>query len=67
MRQQIEWREALEDGNVTAARDEVSAAYDGALKLLREACEQQNWPDVQIVIAQCQFIENFLRQLPQVI
>ena len=65
--QQIEWREALEDGNVTAARDEVSAAYDGALKLLREACEQQNWPDVQIVIAQCQFIENFLRQLPQVI
>jgi molecular chaperone HscB len=63
--QQMEWREALEDGNVDAVRDEVHAAQTAALAGLSAACVAQDWSTVQTSIAQSQFIENFLQQLPK--
>lgn len=62
--QQMEWREALEDGDVEMVRDEVHAANVKALADLKTACEVKDWHAVQVAIAQNQFIENFLQQLP---
>ncbi|GHA64784.1 co-chaperone protein HscB [Formosimonas limnophila] len=62
--QQMEWREALEDGNLDAVRDEVYAAQVTALADLSTACAAQDWNAAQIHIAQSQFIDNFLKQLP---
>ncbi|MGL4768559.1 MAG: Fe-S protein assembly co-chaperone HscB [Formosimonas sp.] len=62
--QQMMWREALEDGDVETVRDEVNAAHAQALQALAAACTANDWPAVQVCIAQSQFVENFLRQLP---
>ena len=61
--QQMEWRETLEDGDVSTVRDEVNAAHTQALSDLEAACAAQNWAQVQVAIAQCQFVENFLDQI----
>ena len=62
--QQMEWREALEDGDVETVRDEVHAANVKALADLKTACEAKDWHAVQVAIAQNQFVKNFLQQLP---
>ena len=61
--QQMEWREALEDGNADAVRDEVNAAQTSAQADLAAACAAQDWANVQVALAQVQFIENFAGQL----
>ncbi len=63
--QQMEWREVLEDGNVDEVRDEVHAAKNAAFADLSTACSEQDWSTVQTCIAQSQFIDNFLQQLPK--
>ena len=63
--QQMAWREALEDGSAADIRDEVEKANQAALLKLKSACMAQDWGNVQNAIAECQFIENFLMQLPQ--
>jgi molecular chaperone HscB len=63
--QQMQWREALEDCDVETVRDEVQAANVKALADLKAACEGKDWHAVQVAIAQNQFIENFLQQLPK--
>jgi molecular chaperone HscB len=62
--QQMEWREALEDGKVEQVRAGVDAIHAQNVEDLAQACAAQNWSQVQTVIAQCQFVENFLKQLP---
>lgn len=62
--QQMEWREALEDGDIEKVRDDANAARAIALDALSKACDENDWVAVQIGIAQSQFIENFLQQLP---
>ena len=61
--QQMEWREALEDGNSDAVRDDVNAAQTRAQADLAAACAAQDWTNVQVALAQVQFIENFAGQL----
>lgn len=63
--QQMEWREALEDGDIEKVRDDANAARAIALDALSKACDENDWVAVQIGIAQSQFIENFLQQLPK--
>lgn len=61
--QQMEWREALEEGNVNSVKSEVIDAQQQALTDLQNACEKKDWDAVQTTIAQAQFIENFLKQI----
>ena len=64
--QQMQWREALEEGAVDEVRDEVASAHDSTLQELAQACAQQNWNDVAQTLAKSQFIENFIGQLPSI-
>ena len=61
--QQMEWRELLEDGNSDTVRNEVHSAHADALAKLAQNCAAANWTQVQMAIAECQFIENFLKQI----
>jgi molecular chaperone HscB len=62
--QQMEWRELLEDGAVESVRAEVAQAHTDALNALAKNCAAQDWAQVQVNVAECQFIENFIKQLP---
>ena len=62
--QQMEWRELLEDGAVESVRAEVAQAHTDALANLAKNCAAQDWAQVQVNVAECQFIENFIKQLP---
>ena len=61
--QQMEWREALEDGDVESVRAEVYVAHKTALKEMSAACAAQDWTRVQVALAQVQFVENFVKQI----
>lgn len=61
--QQMEWREALEEGQSDAVRSEVLAEHEDALQQLSAQCAAQEWPAVAQTLAKYQFIENFLAQL----
>lgn len=61
--QQMEWREALEEGAADSVRNEVSVVHEAALRDMKEACAAQEWHRVQIDLAKVQFIENFVRQI----
>lgn len=61
---QMEWREALEDGQSDSVRSEVQAEHAAALQQLSAQCAAQSWHDVAQTLAKYQFIENFLAQLP---
>lgn len=62
--QQMEWREALEDGDIERVSNDANEARIITLSELSKACMENNWATVQINIAQSQFITNFLQQLP---
>ena len=62
--QQMEWREALEDGQSDSVRSEVQTAHEAALQQLSAQCAAHSWHDVAQTLAKYQFIENFLAQLP---
>lgn len=61
--QQMAWREALEDGNEDSVRAEVHSAQTDILLKLSKQCENKDWVGVQVALAECQFIENFLAQI----
>lgn len=63
--QQMEWREALENGDVEKVHNDANTTRAIALDELSKACIANDWTTVQINIAQSQFIENFLQQLPR--
>ena len=61
--QQMQWREAMEDGEIERVRlDAMKAQSDNQVQL-RMACDAADWTRVQTVLAQGQFIENFVGQL----
>lgn len=61
--QQMQWREALEEGEVETVREEVSQLQELTLTQLADECAGQNWDAVAETLAKCQFIENFMGQL----
>ena len=61
--QQMQWREALEEGDTADVLAEVTQMQMDNQVQLRDACVQQDWAKLQIVLAQAQFIENFIAQL----
>lgn len=61
---QMEWREALEEGQSDSVRSEVLAEHEQALAQLSEHSAAHNWNGVAQTLAKYQFIENFLAQLP---
>ncbi len=61
--QQMEWREALEEGQSDSVRSEVLAEHEQALAQLSEHSAAHNWNGVAQTLAKYQFIENFLAQL----
>ena len=61
---QMEWREALEEGQSDSVRSEVLAEHEQALAQLSENSAAHNWNGVAQTLAKYQFIENFLAQLP---
>ena len=61
--QQMQWREALEEGDVVGVLAEVKQIQMDNQVQLRNSCDEQDWTKLQIVLAQAQFIENFIAQL----
>ena len=61
--QQMQWREALEEGDVAGVLAEVKQIQMDNQVQLRNSCDEQDWTKLQIVLAQAQFIENFIAQL----
>ena len=61
--QQMQWREALEEGDVAGVLAEVKQIQMGNQVQLCNSCDEQDWTKLQIVLAQAQFIENFIAQL----
>lgn len=61
--QQMMWREALEEGAVDTVRAEVAHLRTQTESELAQACHDENWSNVAQILAQGQFIENFMRQL----
>ena len=61
--QQMQWREALEEGNTAGVLAEVTQVQTDNQVQLRDACVQQDWAKLQTVLAQAQFIENFIAPL----
>ena len=63
--QQMMWREAMEDGEIERVRlDAMKAQSDNQVQL-RMACDAADWTRVQTVLAQGQFIGNFVGQLSE--
>lgn len=61
--QQMQWREALEEGKADEVTAEVQQLHEKIMAQLKNACDSQNWTQVKTVLAQAQFIENFMGQL----
>lgn len=61
--QQMQWREALEEGDVAGVLAEVKQIQMDNQVQLCNSCDEQDWTKLQIVLAQAQFIENFIAQL----
>ncbi len=61
--QQMMWREALEEGDTAGVLAEVTQAQTDNQVQLRQACAEHDWAKLQVVLAQAQFIENFIAQL----
>ena len=61
--QQMQWREALEEGDTASVLAEVTQVQTDNQVQLRDACIQRDWAKLQTVLAQAQFIENFIAQL----
>ena len=61
--QQMQWREALEEGDTAGVLVEVAQVQTDNQVQLRDACVQQDWAKLQTILAQAQFIENFIAQL----
>ena len=61
--QQMQWREALEEGDTAGVLAEVTQAQTDNQVQLRQACAEHDWAKLQVVLAQAQFIENFIAQL----
>ena len=57
--QQMQWREALEEGDVAGVLAEVKQIQMDNQVQLCNSCDEQDWTKLQIVLAQAQFIENF--------
>ena len=61
--QQMMWREAMEEGNTAEVAVEVKQAQIDNQVQLQKICAEQDWAKLQVVLAQAQFIENFVAQL----
>lgn len=61
--QQMQWREALEEGDTAGVLAEVTQVQTDNQVQLRQACAEHDWAKLQVVLAQAQFIENFIAQL----
>ena len=61
--QQMQWREALEEGDTAGVLSEVTQVQTDNQVQLRQACAEHDWAKLQVVLAQAQFIENFIAQL----
>lgn len=61
--QQMMWREALEEGDTAGVLAEVTQVQTDNQVQLRQACAEHDWAKLQVVLAQAQFIENFIAQL----
>ena len=62
--QQMMWREAMEEGAGESVREEVEQLRAETMVQLANECAGQNWDTVAETLAKCQFIENFMGQLP---
>ena len=61
--QQMQWREALEEGDTAGVLAEVTQVQTDNQVQLRQACAEHDWAKLQVVLAQAQFIENFIALL----
>ena len=61
--QQMQCREAMEEGAGESVREEVEQLHASTLAQLADECGENDWDAVAVTLAKCQFVEDFMGQL----